>query len=106
MKEEADVKRREKNVVVYNLKESEDQENFEDLTNVLSDLQLSESIERNQKKEIAIFRLGKTVIPGKPRPILIKFKETEGKLSLLNGWRELKEKNLWAQRDMTVKGAI
>ena len=87
------------------MNELENKENdAKQIEELLANLGMQENTEKNENGSPVSFRLGKTNITGgKPRPYLIKFQEKKFKFDFLKKWEKLKENNLWAKPDLTIK---
>ena len=103
LRESEERKKREPNVILYNMEENENVEkDVEKISQLLEPFQLKNKIKIQENEIPRVFRLGKPV-PEKPRPMLITFTDKVSKISFLKKWKELKEINMWAQADMTLK---
>lgn len=90
------MREREGNVVIYGAQESRSQENrekIEDDRRFVKSLLEACDVEHNHER-ILVFRLGKTIRPNKPRPLLVKQRSSAMKQDLFRNIHKLQGKKI------------
>ncbi|KAK4298599.1 hypothetical protein Pmani_029050 [Petrolisthes manimaculis] len=98
--EVCEMREKESNMVIYGAPESSSEgykERIEDDRKVVRSLMEACEVEHNEEEDkLLVFRLGRTKTPNKPRPLLVKQRNSKLKQALFRNIRKLQGKNTFA----------